>query len=303
MHFHHLPHKSQAPSFASQRTFADACIIRILVKPIFFKNGHHSRILHPAILNDSRINQFAGIVHIDIFRYIYFFEHFGHRKHGTRIEEARKMIVCEMIIKRIFGYLPDIGLKLLQIFDTENFLFGSRINNDKIAEPQIILYRLAKILWKGFRILIDKRSFHLVGILSVGGFGGSINQGDIFILRANPFTQFFPGQLVFCSFAIETHIADNTQHIIAILRIQFNRFFVVSSEQNFRPTPHPEHSQMIIECFFRKFFRFVQHKFVQHRQHRRIKPHRIFHYHDSLHAYRFHVVFHIHPVFYQFDDS
>ena len=182
VHFHHLPHKSQPPSFASQRTFSDACIIRILVKPIFFENGHHSRIFHPAILNDSRINQFAGIVHIDIFRYIYFFEHFGHREHGPRIEKTRKMIVREMVIKRVFGYLSDIGLKLLQIFDAENFLFGSRIDNDKIAEPQIILYCLAKILRKGFRILIDKRSFHFVGILSVGGFGGSINQGDIFIL-------------------------------------------------------------------------------------------------------------------------
>ncbi len=167
-----------------------------------------------------------------------------------------------MVIQRIVRYFTDSILQFLQIFYSKNLFFRMRIDNNKITKTKIFFHHFAKILRKCFGIFIDKRCIDFGSIFFIFTFRRSINNGNALVLATNPFAQFFSCQFIFYPIPIETHVGNNPKHIVSVLLVKIHCFLIISCQKYLGPASHPQHALVFVECFFRKFFRFIQYKLI-----------------------------------------
>ena len=193
-------------------------------------------------------------------------------------------------------------LQAAQVFYSRLFFARNRVGKYKIAKTKIIGNDFAQFHHLCFRHFVDKSRFHLIGQLVIILVGRLNNKGNKRVLFANFTTKFNAGSRIFDAVFLIIHIGNHTQHIALIFGVNLHSFLVIAGKQDFGTTTHSQHLFVCIESFGHERTRLNKHILVQMRQNGRIKPHRILYKKDDLHSHRLYIFFHIHCIFYQFDN-
>ena len=260
--FHHRPHKGQTSTLSSQRTFADTGKVTVFVETVFLVDGYYTGVLHPAVLHDQVENQFTSLIHIFIVAHIHPFQYLCGRKHGTRIEEAREMVARKMVDQRIVGDLEDFLLQILQVFDTHNLFLCLRIKDHEVAEPETLHDLLTEILRVTLRILIDKRSSQLFCIYLIARLGRLQDKRNDQPRLADILPELIPGIRIFHPVVHETHIRNDTEHIIPVLVKNADSFLIITGQLDLWTPTHTQGTLMTVQCFLRKHLALLQHEFI-----------------------------------------
>ena len=113
----------------------------------------------------------------------------------------------------------------------------------------------------------------------------------------------YSGKAVLGAVAAEGYVADDAQRMAAVFLVQGHGLLVVASKHHLGTPAHTQHLLVLVERLGGKGHGLFQQKFVDMRQHRRVKSYRVLHQQYHLHAYVVDVVLGVHLVFQQLDDS
>ena len=152
-----ITHERQATAFASQRTVTDTRKVAVLVEAVSLVDGHHALVFHLAIAHDKVGDEPAGLIHVGIVGDVNLLEDDCRRKHGTREEESREMVVRQVVAKRIVGDGEDFALKVFKVADTHDLLTRLRIDDDEVAEAEARHHIASQQLRILLTVLADER--------------------------------------------------------------------------------------------------------------------------------------------------
>ena len=95
--FDDIVDEGKAAAFPSERTFADACKIRIAVETIATEHGNDSLVFHAAIIDDGFKD--GATVGIDVLEFFprELFDELGRGEHCSTAQPARNVVACDVI--------------------------------------------------------------------------------------------------------------------------------------------------------------------------------------------------------------
>ena len=126
---------------------------------------------------------------------------------------------------------------------------------------------------------------------------------QIGVLASEIIRQFQTRLLILHVATHKRHIADNAQNVFAVFVVEFDGFIVVSREHHLGTSPHTHHGFVGIERLGGEATRLPENKIIERGENRRIEAHRVLHQKNHLNAHLRDIVFGIHFIFDEFDDS
>ena len=206
------------------------------------------------------------------------------------------MVAAEMVKQGFGGNLEYGILQILQITDAPYMSAGFRVYENKIAEPEVVHYRLAKVDVQLFGVLIHENGTVRLCQIFVFGFRRLEYYRHERIIFAYVFHQLQTcGRFRRSGFGV-TRIGYHPKHVVGIFVIQACRFFEIACERNLRTPSHAQGLLVRIQGFSGKIHALLQYEFIQMRQNGRIKTYRVFHEKDHLNPYFLYIMFKVHFV-------
>ena len=293
--------EGNATSLASERTVADAGKVGIAVEAVAVEHCHHTLVLHATVSNNGIEDDLAVLVHVlqripcDVF------QEFGDREQGTRPQPARHVVATDVVEERLSRHGEDVVLQVLEVSDASHLLHGDRVAENEIAETEIALHQFAQIHVHLLRVLVDERCLALLSPFSTLRLGAFQNQRHELVLPADGRKEVETSPFVLHPVAGKTTVADDTQHVVLVFRVERPSLLVVPCQHNLRTASHAERFELRIERLGSKEKTLLQNKLVEVGKNRRIEADGVLHEHNHLHAAR-NVVLQVHFVLYEFDD-
>lgn len=158
--------------------------------------------------------------------------HFGYREHGPGIQPSRYVVARGVVIQRLCRNIEKPVLHLLERSYAQQFSSGSRITHDKVAETEVLGYRLAEIHRELFGILVKKHSAEIADPGRVGHLRRLYDDRHVWILFPYVPRQPQPGLGILAASAHERHVADHPEHIVPELTVQLYSLLVVTGKDH-----------------------------------------------------------------------
>ncbi len=168
-----------------------------------------------------------------------------------------------MIQQAGITYVVEILLQVPQVFDAIFNLFGARIDKREISETEIFGDYLSDFVVYVLRALVDECRPRY------GIYGGLVfhirrinNDGQVFVLLSDGSCQFDAGRFLTFSVSRETHIRDDTQHIVFERLVDVHGFLVRSGQKYLGSSPHAEHLLVVVQCLSHERARLGEYIFI-----------------------------------------
>ena len=300
---HERPHECQAASLAAQRAVADAGEVAVLVEAFLLVDGHHAGILHFPVAHDDVEDELPRLVHVGVLVGIVRLQDFGGREHGARVEEARKMVVRQVVAQGVVRNLENLFLQILQVLDAKQFPVRVGVVDDEVAEAEVLHDLRLQVLRVAFGAFRDERCAQLPGIAFVLHLARLQDERYMAVDASQLTAQTVARQRVLFPFARETHVRNHAQDVVGVRVEDVHRLFVGACQHNLGAAPHAQHLQVVVEGLLREFAALFEHHTVQVGQGGGVEADGVFHQQDGLHAHRGQVVGGVQLVLNQFDDG
>ena len=276
--------KCQAAPFAAKGPLSDTRKVAVMVKSILAEHCHHATVLHLAILDYQLKEQLSRCRCIGDRHEAVTLDNLGYREERSAIQPARNIVVGGMQIQRPVGYIENVLLQALEVAYTHYLVAGLGVSDDEVAEAEVRHNCLTKVHWQLLGVLIQEYPADTRHLYSIRRLRRLYNQRQVWVALAQIARQAQSGMLVLHALALERHIADHTEHIVAIALIQRYRLLIISRKHHLGTPAHTQHLLVLIERLGREFARLGQQKAINMWQYRRIEAHRVLHDHYHLHT-------------------
>ena len=187
----------------------------------------------------------------------------------------------------------------LQVFErgyAHNLFLRLGIADYEVAKAEIVGYGLAEVYGQFLGILVEEHAaeiLHLVAVLALRRFD---DNGQIGVFVAQIAGQAQAGLAVLHALAVERHVGDHAQHILAVFVVKLHGLLIVAGQNHLWAAAHAQHLLMLVKGLGGKHHRLVEKELEQVRKHRRIEAHGVLHKHYHLHAHLQHVALGVHLV-------
>ena len=177
--------EGEAAALASERAFANAREVGILVELATVEDCHDAGVLHMSVLHDGIEDYLA--VGIDILQLMprHLLEECRHGEDGTRAEPAAHMVARDMVEHGVARYLEDVVLQLLQVVYAHYLLACDRIAEDKVTKAHVLLHDALQVYAHLLAVLVYEAETLGLSTLAVVAVGAFHDERHVFVLRTD----------------------------------------------------------------------------------------------------------------------
>ena len=295
--------KGQAAALAPEAALAYAGKVAVLVEAVTLELGHHTAVLHLAVLHDQVKEELPhGRSLVDVAEAVHF-HHLGYGEEGPRVEPARYVVAAGVVVERLGRYLEDVVLQPFQVVYGHDLLARGGVAEDEVAKAEVVHHRLAQVDGQRLGVLVEEGAVQLAGLLAVFAVARLDDDGQVGVVLLYPPGQLQAGMHVLAPVVLEGDIAYHPQHVVVKLLVEPHGFLVVARQHHLGAPSHAQHGLVPVECLGRERLRLPQDELVERGQYRRVEAHRVLDEQYHLYAHLRDVVLGVHLVLDELDDG
>ncbi len=292
-----------AAALASERPLPYAGKVAVTVETLTLELGHHTAVFHFAIFDNEVEKQLShGRSLVDVAEAVHL-HHLRYWEQGARVEPARNVIFLSVIQQRLGRNVENVVLQLLEAADTHYFAARVGVADYEVAKAEVVHYGLPEIDGQLFAVFVEESAAELGHAFAVFRVARLDDDGQVGVAVAQIARQAQTRVLVLDAAALERHIADYAQYMLAVVVVEPPGLLVVARQHHLWPSAHAQHGLVGVERLGGEPLRLAQDELIERGQNRGVEAHRVLNEQNHLYAHAHNVVLGIQLVLEQLDDG